>query len=106
MLPPGLSTQVTSLRCRDGGFLTWAAKPSVRESPNPAKYCSIQQASPLRLLDLTLRSYELSAQVVPLLVTLFDAGTILPVARASHSSSNSHFLKWACLREDMQGMFC
>jgi len=25
-----------SLCCRDGGFLTWAAKPSVRESPDPA----------------------------------------------------------------------
>src|SRR5271157_322315 len=37
MLAPGLSTQAASLCCRDGGFLTWAAKPSVRESPNPAK---------------------------------------------------------------------
>jgi len=40
MLPPGLCTQVlthkSSLRCCDGGFLTWAAKPSVRESPDPA----------------------------------------------------------------------
>src|SRR5579859_289239 len=33
----GCASQVKSLRCRDGGFLTWAAKPSVRESPNPAK---------------------------------------------------------------------
>src|ERR1035438_9639355 len=33
----GCATQVKSLRCRDGGFLTWAAKPSVRESPNPAE---------------------------------------------------------------------
>src|SRR5258708_13577270 len=32
----GWCRQVTSLRCRDGGFLTWAAKPSVRESPDPA----------------------------------------------------------------------
>jgi len=41
MLPPGLcrqafDPQVTGLPCRDGGFLTWAAKPSVRESPTPA----------------------------------------------------------------------
>src|SRR5579864_1823742 len=33
----GCASQATSLRCREGGFLTWAAKPSVRESPNPAK---------------------------------------------------------------------
>src|ERR1700693_2508978 len=49
MLPPGLCRQVTSLSCRDGGFLTWAAKPSVRESPDPARILeSIRPASPLR----------------------------------------------------------
>ena len=36
MLPPGLYRQATSLLCHDGGFLTWAAKPSMRESPDPA----------------------------------------------------------------------
>ena len=36
MLPLGLYRQATSLLCRDGGFLTWAAKPSMRESPDPA----------------------------------------------------------------------
>jgi hypothetical protein len=36
MLPPGLYRQATSLLCHDGGFLTWAAKPSMRKSPDPA----------------------------------------------------------------------
>ena len=44
MLPPGWNRQVTSLCCRDGGFLTWAAKPSVRESPNPAINVGINSA--------------------------------------------------------------
>jgi len=35
MLPPGLSTDRGSC-LRFGGFLSWAAKPSVRESPDPA----------------------------------------------------------------------
>jgi hypothetical protein len=49
MLPPGLCRQVTSLLCCDGGSLIWAAKPSVRESPAPAK-CRNQfwPPSPLR----------------------------------------------------------
>jgi hypothetical protein len=37
MLPPGWNRQVTSLCCRNGGFLTWAAKPSMRKSPDPAE---------------------------------------------------------------------
>jgi hypothetical protein len=36
MLPLGSNRQVTSLFCRDGGFLNWAAKSSMRKSPDPA----------------------------------------------------------------------
>jgi len=38
MLPLGFNRQATSLLCCYGGFVTWAAKPSVRKSPDPARY--------------------------------------------------------------------
>ncbi len=38
MQPLGFSGQAARpVALSTGGFLTWAAKPSVRESPNPAK---------------------------------------------------------------------
>jgi hypothetical protein len=76
MLPPGLcrksradksSRQVASFCCRDGGFLTWAAKPSVRESPGPAINIEANLASftsaPAR--SPTLRGYVCHALEVP-----------------------------------------
>jgi hypothetical protein len=47
MLALGLSAQPTSWRFRYGGSLTWAAKPSVRESPNPAFNVFSKPKSPL-----------------------------------------------------------
>ena len=73
----------------NGGFLIWAAKPSVRESPNPA-IISLQRwpASPLRwpLLTLTvthsLPSKFHSIVIVPFFLgcTLLDVGRKLPIA--------------------------
>jgi len=86
MLPPGLSAKVTSLRLRFGGFLTWAAKPSVRESPDPAiDIESLPARSPLPAV------YPLHAATCfpwskfpsRLLPSCFylDAARILPVAK-------------------------
>ncbi len=76
----------------NGGFLIWAAKPSVRESPNPA-IISLQRwpASPLRwpLLTLTvthsLPSKFHSIVIVPFFLgcTLLDVGRKLPIAVSS-----------------------
>jgi hypothetical protein len=41
MQPLGLSRQACKACLRIGGFLTWAAKPKVRESPNPAEKFTI-----------------------------------------------------------------
>jgi hypothetical protein len=43
----GVERQAPCLRFRFGGFLTWAAKPSVRESPNPAFRFLVSAGSPL-----------------------------------------------------------
>jgi hypothetical protein len=49
ILPPGFEQTrfdpEVSLFCRDGGFLTWAAKPSVRKSPNPAMISFLNRTS-------------------------------------------------------------
>jgi hypothetical protein len=80
MLPPGLSAKATSLRLRFGGFLTWAAKPSVRESPDPAIDIEcISARSPLLAIQPALSNYVLPAVEVPfaaaflVLVSLDDA---------------------------------
>src|SRR6266571_1984256 len=66
MLPLGLNRQATSLLCRYGGFLTWAAKPSVRESPDPAKYLDqFWPASPLRRPLFTPGDYASTSVEVP-----------------------------------------
>jgi len=44
------------LRCRYGVSLIWAAKPSVRESPNPAKSLAKVTSASALLLILLLRS--------------------------------------------------
>jgi hypothetical protein len=94
MLPPGLCAQVlthkSSLRCRDGGFLTWAAKPSVRESPDPANDVALFLAShlywpfyPLQILRSRRAESSLAAICAN---TSLDAACIFPVARKSHQS--------------------
>ena len=67
MLPPGLNRQATRLLCCYGGFLTWAAKPSVRESPDPANLFAnqIRPASPLRQLFTHSDSYAFAPVEVP-----------------------------------------
>jgi len=103
MLPPGLSAQATSLRLRIGGFLTWAAKPSVRESPDPAINIEvILTRSPPTGRLLAPWDYVLPAVEVPFagLPSCFylDAARILPVAKFwIHSMKRI----W-----NIQGMFC
>ena len=47
MLAAGVKAhKLSSLRFRYGGSLTWAAKPSVRESPNPASNFFRDQSHP------------------------------------------------------------
>jgi hypothetical protein len=84
MLPPGLCKQVKSLLCRDGGFLTWAAKPSVRESPDPANIKSIQTSVTSAPVVPTLSHYESAPLEVPSvcesLRTFLDDCHLVPVA--------------------------
>jgi hypothetical protein len=85
MLPPGLSAKATSLRLRFGGFLTWAAKPSVRESPDPAIHIEfIPTRSPLTGRLLAPWHYVLPAVEVPFTVTSF----MLLFGRRAHPSGS------------------
>jgi|GEM_PF-7005875 len=92
MLPPGLCTQVlthkSSLRCCDGGFLTWAAKPSVRESPDPANDVAfISDQSSLYWPFAHSGYYAVATLEVPLIAVCahisLDGACIFPVARKS-----------------------
>jgi len=89
MLPPGLGVQATRLRFRFGGFLTWAAKPSVRESPDPASDFTFRPVTPAGC-RLALQDYVLLSVLVPLLRTFsifsLDAARFLLVARLSTCS--------------------
>jgi hypothetical protein len=71
MLPLGLSTDYKPVSPL-GGFLTWAAKPSVRESPDPAIDIRMffGQITPTGHL-LALRNYVLPAIEVPFPVAFF-----------------------------------
>jgi hypothetical protein len=89
MLPPGLSTQAATLVLpQNGGLLTWAAKPSVSESPDPASSMA-RLSSPLAELHGVVRHlrYAAAAPEVPLLAIcndiFFDVPSFLPIARYS-----------------------
>jgi len=61
----GVCRQVTSLFCRDGGFLTWAAKPSVGRSPEPRKISGTVSSSRLVARHSPLIDYALLALKLP-----------------------------------------
>jgi hypothetical protein len=78
-------------RAVHGGFLTWAAKPSVRESPNPARIC-VKQCCQLHLcvgcLHPLLRSCSTESSTVRIprfrtlpIAHLMDDECAFPVAR-------------------------
>src|ERR1700730_3676483 len=102
MLRPGLCRQVTSLLCCVGGFLTWAAKPSARESPDPAK-CRNQNLTSLHLFCRSV-SYRCRLRVRPCRSSIWsrchrtslDGGHLLRIARnpANSLSAKEH---WACV---------
>ncbi len=92
-----------SLHCRDGGSLTWAAKPSVRKSPDPAsKDTFLRPKSPLPWPLTHSKRY-----VIPLAKVHFEAFLwchLVGRAHRHHGSKKVRFVH-SCHR-NMGVVFC
>ena len=103
MLPLGLCRQVTSLLCRDGGFLTWAAKPSVRESPDPAK-CRNQLWPPLPLRRPLIQLGRL--RIRPCRSSVWDRDLVVLLGRCAYLSDSKKAQLIHFHKANIRRLFC
>ena len=103
MLPPGFERESHEPPRRHGGFLTWAAKPRVRESPAPLDVtdepCQSHLSPADRPLDL---KYVPTASEVPFSAvsdfSFLDEGFSIPVAEKN--------IRCGAANEHIKSVFC